>query len=70
MSNHTPTQKLTPLLSSRSEFCREVELERAQRNLARLQRIGDKHGALVACQKIVLDWISAWFQVYTGSLRS
>ena len=31
-----------------------MELERAQRNLARLQRIGDKHGELVAWQKIVL----------------
>ena len=25
----------------------QVELERVQRNLARLQRLGDKHGALV-----------------------
>ena len=26
----------------------QVELERVQRNLARLQRLGDKHGALEA----------------------
>jgi len=25
----------------------QVELERVQRNLARLQRLGDKHGSLV-----------------------
>ena len=44
----------------------QVELERVQRNLARLQRLGDKHGALASRLKlaIALIWeVGPWIEL-------